>query len=969
MRSMSKQAGLREELRRGWYLGVAAVRSVLDLGPGTTRLAITNTFSQGINSAIRQLADKQQGIPGGVGELLGYEEISNGALFRFRDAILEVRVMTDHVVRITWEPGILPVPYSLRDGWPPPAAEDPQVSFEYSIDGCYILRYNNYAIRVYPTGEVQFSACRSTSSDQSHGGFGVSNSSGAGKSGMFDGSGESGESSGFDSSSGSHSSREEIGRHKKAEVLLCRDLSPARAGERWTIDRQHRAGSLVCGLGEKAAHVDLSGQVARSNTVSGKARSYRLWNRDPGGLWGPGVDPLYMSIPFTVSIDPKHPDIVMGCFYENSWQSTFSFPADSDSLMKSTFAGGALRYYLMAGTLGEVLSHYTGITGRPPLPPRWALGYHQSRWGYKTERDIHDVVDNFKSMDIPLSAIHLDIDYMDGYKVFTIDHLRFPDMKTLADQLAEQGIRIVTILDPAVKADSSSQYGLYEEGVEGEHFCKNPQGEVQLGVVWPGRAAFPDFTNPSTREWWADKYDFFSSHGIAGVWHDMNEPTNIALLGDKTLPLGTLHNMDGRGGEHAEAHNLYALEMNRSGYAGLRKVYPDKRPFILSRSGWAGSQRYAWGWTGDTESTWEALRQQIPTMIGLGMSGFPFSGPDIGGFNGAPSAELYLRWLQLSTFLPFCRTHSVAGAPLREPWRLPEYIRPYVANYIRLRYRLLPYLYTLAYEASTSGTPLIRPLGWVENSDSSDSLIWEIDDAFMLGGSVLVAPVTAPGKASRLVRLPKGTWSPWLDGSYSGSLENSEGNLKDPGESIQRENVQSENVQRENVQLRKYHSGQSDQINRLRGGRVVRLPAPLENIPVLVRHGSILPLDDGWLNTSGCVPDLEHRPKMLSFHIWPDERGLARGTCYDDCGDGYGEMRMDDMAFTHEGDTATISWSREGSYAAPDKVGIVLHGMAATRCYADGKRINMDEPDILHQLFTVTCPPFATLRMEGVALL
>ncbi len=968
MRSMSRQVGLREELRRGWYLGVAAVRSVLDLGPGTTRLAVTNTFSQGIDSAVRQLAEKRRAILGEIGEMLGYEEISNGALFRFRDAVLEVRMMTDHVVRITWEPGILPVPYILRDGWSSSAVEDPQVSFDSSIGNCYILRYSNYIIRVYPTGEIQFSVCRSTSSDRAHGGSGASNSSGAGESGASNSSSEFGRSRGVDSSSMSRSSGEAIGRYKNAEVVLCRDFPPARAGERWTMERQHRVGSLVCGLGEKAAHVDLSGRIARSNKVPGKSRSYRLWNRDPGGLWGPGVDPLYMSIPFTVSIDPKQQDIVMGCLYENSWQSTFSFSADSDSLMKSTFAGGALRYYLMAGTLGEVLSYYTDITGRPPLPPRWALGYHQSRWGYKTERDVHDVVDNFKSMHIPLSAIHLDIDYMDGYKVFTIDHSRFPDMKALTDQLAEQGIRIVTILDPAVKADSSSQYDLYEEGLEGGYFCRNPRGEVQLGVVWPGKAAFPDFTNPSTRKWWADKYDFFSSNGIAGVWHDMNEPTNIALLGDKTLPLGTLHDMDGRGGEHAEAHNLYALEMNRSGYAGLRKASPDKRPFILSRSGWAGSQRYAWGWTGDTESTWEALRQQIPTMIGLGLSGFPFSGPDIGGFNGAPSAELYLRWLQLSTFLPFCRTHSVAGVPMREPWRLPEYIRPYVANYIRLRYRLLPYLYTLAYEASTSGTPLIRPLGWIENSDSSDPLIWEVDDAFTLGGSVLVAPVTAPGKTSRLVRLPKGTWSSWLDGRYLASLGNSDGSLKDLGEGAQHENIQYEDTQRENVQSKKYHSGQSDQINRLRGGRVVRLSAPLENIPVLVRHGSILPLDDGWLNTSGCVPDLDHKPKMLSFHIWPDERGLARGTCYDDRGDGYGEIRIDDIVFTHEGDIATISWSREGSYAVPDKVGIVLYGMTATACYADGKQVDIDESDTLHNLFTVTCPPFATLRMEGIAL-
>ncbi len=981
MRNISKQVGIREELRRGWYLGAAALRSVVDLGPGTTRLAVTNTFSQGAASAIRKVTGARRVATEGIGELLGYEAVANGAVFRFKDAMLEVLAMGDHVVRITWEPGNLPVPYSLRDGWPPPARKDAKVFLEGNIDSFYILRYNNYIVRIHPTGAVQFSIDHSVLSDQSIGG----------------------RSSDVAPAPDSFSTDPD----KATETLICYDLPPRRVGKQWSIDRKYRSKSLVCGLGEKAGRVDLSGRVIHSRRAQGRGRSYRLWNRDPGGLWGPGVDPLYMSIPFVISIDPEQPDTVVGCFYENSWESSFSFPVTSDNLMNATFEGGALRYYLMAGNLGEVLKHYTDITGRAPLPPRWALGYHQSRWGYKTEDDVRDVADNFKRMNIPLSAIHLDIDYMDGYKVFTIDSSRFPDMKALTDGLAEQGIRIVTILDPAVKAvhladhglagndptniagdgapdhdhditstsashgaGSSIQYDLYEDGIFGGHFCKNAQGEVQLGVVWPGRAAFPDFTNPSTRKWWEDKYKFFTSNGIAGVWHDMNEPTNIALLGDKTLPLDTIHSMDGRGGKHEEAHNLYALEMNRSGYAGLLKASPDKRPFILSRSGWAGSQRYAWGWTGDTESTWEALRQQIPTMIGLGLSGFPFSGPDIGGFNGAPSEELYLRWLQLSTFLPFCRTHSVAGVPLREPWKLPESIRLYVAYYIRLRYRLLPYLYTLAHTATTSGIPLVRPLGWSGHDDGSDPLLWKIDDAFMLGESMLVAPMTAPGRTSRLIRLPKGTWSSWPGSCCSSVFNNS-----------------VEDVQSESIQLRMHRLGFPGQLN---GGRVVRLPAPLEDIPVLVRHGSILPLDDGWpqsqtqypstsgrakllpddgrLDTPGDMLDLEHRPKMLSFHIWPDEKGFGRGTCYDDCGDGYGESRMDDITFSREGDIATLTWTKQGSYPAPDKVRVVLHGVSATRCYVDGNQVDIDAPQAPYQSFSVTCPSFSAMRLEIASL-
>jgi alpha-glucosidase len=253
------------------------------------------------------------------------------------------------------------------------------------------------------------------------------------------------------------------------------------------------------------------------------------------------------------------------------------------------------------------------------------LGYHQSRWGYKNEADIRQVAQGFQTHDLPLSAIHLDIDYMDGYRVFTVDRDRFPDLAQLAQDLAAQGIKTVTILDPGVKVDP--KYFLYQEGQQGNHFCKLPGGKDLEGLVWPGWSVYPDFTHPATRSWWGRQYPRLLDQGVAGIWHDMNEPTSFAAWGDMTIPLNTRHDLDGAQGDHRQAHNLYGLLMNRAGYEALRSLRPQRRPWLISRSGWAGLQRYAWNWTGDIESTWEALRMTIPTLLGQGLSGLAFSGP------------------------------------------------------------------------------------------------------------------------------------------------------------------------------------------------------------------------------------------------------------------------------------------------------------------------------------------------------
>ncbi|UCF62586.1 MAG: alpha-glucosidase, partial [Anaerolineaceae bacterium] len=401
---------------------------------------------------------------------------------------------------------------------------------------------------------------------------------------------------------------------------------------------------------------------------------------------------------------------------------------------------------------------YTELTGRPVLPPRWAFGYHQSRWGYKSEGMIRELVAGFLEHALPISAIHLDIDYMKGYRVFTVDSERFPDLAGFTHELESQGIKIVTILDCGVKSDP--QYSVYNEGLAEDVFCKGPDAEVLYGPVWPGWCAFPDFTQPKTRSWWGSYYGRLLELGVAGIWHDMNEPAVFSAWGDYTLPQSTQHDLEGRGGDHREAHNLYGLLMNRSGYEALRELRPDRRPWIVTRSGWAGIQRYAWHWTGDTESSWRSLRMTVSMILNLGLSGVPFVGPDIGGFSGSPSAELFTRWFQLATFLPFFRTHSAVFTPPREPWVFGEPYLTIIRDFLGLRYKLLPYFYTLAWQSHQYGHPMVRPLFW---HDVEDPNLWGIDDAFLLGKNLLVAPILEESASSRHLVLPKGNWFNFWD--------------------------------------------------------------------------------------------------------------------------------------------------------------------------------------------------------------
>ena len=554
---------------------------------------------------------------------------------------------------------------------------------------------------------------------------------------------------------------------------------PIRQGAGWIETSLLAEEEHLYGLGEQAGDLNLRRQI------------HQIWNRDPGGSYGKNVDPLYMPLPCYFSLHAAGSYLI---FYENHYQATFS-PGKGEEQSKDTyqaqFSGGCLRYYFIPGTAPAAIERFSQLTGKSALPPAWSLGYQQSRWGYKSQKEIETVVSGFEEHSLRLSAIHLDLDYMEDRRGFTVDSQRFPDLAGLAADLDKSGIRLVAIIDPGIKVDAG--FDIYRDGVGKGVFCTLPNSKPLTAVAFSGLTRFPDFTDPEVRQWWSGLYAPLLEAGISGIWHDMNEPTAFNAWGGNELPLATQHALEGAGGDHLQAHNLYGLQMNRAGFEALRNHQPDKRPWILSRSGWIGNQRYAWNWTADTESTWEGLQTNIATVIGLGLCGIPYCGPDIGGFSGNPTAELYVRWFQMAAFMPFFRTHSALITQPREPWVFGEPYTSIIRRAIDLRYRLMPYFYTLAWEATEKGFPFVRPLFW---HTPEDRRLWDVSDTYLFGDALLVAPVVEPAAKQREIIFPAGEWfNYWDDAQFRG-----------PGQ--------------------------------------LSVPITLESIPIFVRGGSVLPTAD-----------------------------------------------------------------------------------------------------------------------------
>ncbi|MFI5803851.1 TIM-barrel domain-containing protein [Streptomyces sp. NPDC051561] len=516
---------------------------------------------------------------------------------------------------------------------------------------------------------------------------------------------------------------------------------------RWSQRSEVGADARFFGLGGRAGGPRLRGGT------------YRLWNTDPGGEFGPGDDPLYLTMPvqFVVADAGAHL-----AFYDSTWDGEVVLREgeegdgsghDRAGCSEVRMTGGPLRCWVVVGTPARVLQGWTALTGRPVRPPSWALGPQHARWGFGSAEEVRRVVAGYRERGLPLSAVHLDIDHYDRHRVFTVDGEKFPDLPGLARELREGGVRMVSIVDPAVRAERGDP--VYESGVAAGAFVRDGRGREVRGEVWPGECAFPDFTDPGVREWWSGLYRERLEQGFSGVWHDMNEPVSFSAFGDPTLPRSARHGMEGRGGDHREAHNVYALAMARAGYEGLRRLRPEERPFLFSRSGWVGMQRYGGTWSGDVTTGWPGLRASLSLVLGLGLCGVPYSGPDVGGFGGNPGPELYLRWFQLGAWLPLFRTHGAIYAGRREPWEFGPRVLEHARAALAERERLLPYFVTLSHLARLTGAPYVRPVWW---GATGDRALRDCEDAFLLGDALLVAPVLEPGVDRRAVRLPRGRW-------------------------------------------------------------------------------------------------------------------------------------------------------------------------------------------------------------------
>ncbi|HNT77971.1 MAG TPA: glycoside hydrolase family 31 protein [Anaerolineae bacterium] len=673
----------------------------------------------------------------------------------------------------------------------------------------------------------------------------------------------------------------------------------------------------------------LFGLGERATPGNRRGRTHILWNTDPSG-YAPGDDPIDLNIPMYVSVQEADRRIsgsadrqianyelrIMNyaVFYENPAYAEFDLGETTFDIASHRFAGGELRYYVMTGSLPTMLERYTELTGRHDLPPLWMLGYQQCRWSYYPESRVRKLAQDFKKHDVPCDAIYLDIDYLDNFRCFTWDKRRFPNLPQLVADLRAQGIKTITMIDPGIKKDP--KYFVYRSGLAGDHFCKTPDGHVFHAPVWPGLSAFPDFTDPATRAWWGELYRPLLDIGIAGFWNDMNEPAAFAQPKTSTLPLPLRHNLEGRGGDHAEAHNLYGMQMVRATREGLLMLRPEKRPIVITRAGWAGVQRHAISWTGDNQSTWESLRLTVPEIIGLGLSGLGFTGPDTGGFAGEADGELFTRWIQMAAFLPLFRAHTSKNTADQEPWSYGEPYLSIVRRFIQLRYELLPYLYTAIWQMCQRGWPMVRPLGW---DVPEAAALWDVEDAFLCGDALLVAPIGKPGATSRLVTLPPGGWYDfWTN---------------------------------------KLHATDSLQS--------VDAFAPLETMPLFVRAGTVLPMGE-------FAPSVEQRvQKFLRLGVYPlPAPGEATSELYEDAGEGFtyrdGDYCYSRFHLVQTAERITITWERAGNFAPPyEHIELTLNGLhrAPRQVLADGVAYPVVMTDPVRRTALLGIPPFEKLEI------
>jgi len=528
----------------------------------------------------------------------------------------------------------------------------------------------------------------------------------------------------------------------------------ATLNDAFTVRRRCRQEDAIFGLGEKSGRHNRKGRdfvMYNVDVLNPWAAAEFAADKAPGDPRGDYTsveyDPYYVTIPFFYH--HSYPSRQMAAsFLDNGYRGAYEFSSNEE--YRISFSGGQYTEYVFAGPdMPKILTGYTWLTGRTAPPPLWSLGYHQCRWFHYREEMVEALAQQHRDNDIPCDALWLDIEYMDGYRVFTWNTDLFPDPPGMLQRLRKQGFRVITIIDPGVKYDPG--YWVFDQAVERDVLCLTEGGDIYLGQVWPGNTAFPDFVTKEAQDWWGELNAAHVQSGLAGIWNDMNEPA--------TGNISPVRMRFDRGRySHERYRNQYALLMAMGTTSGLRKAMPELRTFVLSRAGFAGIQRYAANWLGDNQSRWDHLWLSIAMGCGFGISGQAFVGADIGGFQGNCNAELFLRWMQYGVLTPFCRNHSEIGNVDQYAWAWGDVIQDHIRAAVKLRYRLLPYLYACFLTASETGAPVQRPLVFDHQYDPT---VRDIDDQFLLGVDLLVAPVVEPGMTERQVYLPAGDWYDW----------------------------------------------------------------------------------------------------------------------------------------------------------------------------------------------------------------
>ncbi|CAM4016554.1 glycoside hydrolase family 31 protein [Flavobacterium sinopsychrotolerans] len=663
------------------------------------------------------------------------------------------------------------------------------------------------------------------------------------------------------------------------------------------MSKASKDGECFYGLGDKATQMNLKGK-----RLENFATDQYAFQKDQ--------EPLYKVVPFYIGLQNKQS---YGIFFDNTFRTYFDFCHERRNVTSYWAEGGEMNYYFIYGPqMQDVVTTYTDLTGKPELPPLWALGYHQSKWSYYPESNLKEVAAKFRELKIPCDALYLDIDYMEGFRCFTWNKEYFPDPKRMVAELAEDGFKTVVIIDPGIKIDK--EYSIYKEALEKDYFCKRADGPYMKGKVWPGECNFPDYTNPAVREWWAGLFkELISDIGVKGVWNDMNEPA-VMEVPNKTFPMDVRHDYDGNPCSHRKAHNIYGTQMARATYHGVKRFAYPKRPFVITRSAYAGAQRYTSSWTGDNVATWEHLWIANIQVQRMSISGMGFTGSDIGGFAEQPSGELYARWIQLGVFHPFCRTHSSGDHGNQEPWAFDEEVIDITRKFVNLRYQLLPYLYTMFWQYIEEGIPMLKPLVYYDQEDIQTHYR---NDEFIFGNQILVCPILEPNAVGRRMYIPRGQW---------------------------------------------YNYWTNEEI---KGGKEIWVDTKFDQIPIFIKAGAVIPK----YPVQQYVGELEFEELTLDIYY---KEGKEKSVVYEDAQDGYdykkGRYSFLSFQTTGKEKELIIQLHKEGKYDtnySKYKINLIGLPFKVKMIEIDNVEVSFDKNNLEKYSYLIVNKEFTSLYIMG----